>query len=361
MVGSYRNKYEYDAGDSGYGGFALVPNQYLKGIKNLNLAKSSLRYLCASYSPLSEIDLREMSELEFVELLYCGNLAKFSLGSHPKLERLCIEDCNLEALDISGCPGLRDLRSALNNYNSINWGTTGSNLWHICVRNAAFTVALPPFTQFPALRELLISNDNQTGAFVINNPGIVEIQAYENKYSSADVSGCSSLQKLSLSGNPLTSLSLGTADVIKYVALKDCNLTQSLVDYVLQTIDQKNIESGELDLTGNAAPSTAGIAHAQNLRTKRWTVNISTGPASLESWHSVPPRVIVNSSEIKIHLYENLEKWDSEIYSLNGTRLSQKAVHGDVLVYDISAYQPGIYILHFSKGNRRKIIKFMKP
>jgi hypothetical protein len=75
----------YDASDGGYGGFALVSSQNVSGFQNLNLAKSSLQYLCASYNPLTELDLREFTALKFVELLSCNNLATIRLGTHPVL------------------------------------------------------------------------------------------------------------------------------------------------------------------------------------------------------------------------------------------------------------------------------------
>ena len=119
---------------------------------------------------MTELDLRELTALKFVELFQCQNLATLRLGSHPVLERLCVEDCNLDSLDLSGCAALEDLRGALNNYTSINWGSIGQSLWHICIRdNPQITVNIPDLTQFPVLRELLIWNTNQTGAFVCHS------------------------------------------------------------------------------------------------------------------------------------------------------------------------------------------------
>ena len=158
----------YDASDGGYGGFALVDNQQVLTIENLSLAKSSLQYFCASYNPLSELDIRGFSALKFIELLYCRNLMNLYLDSHPVLERLCVEGCNLASLDLSGLTGLKDLRGAENNYTSINWGSIGALLWHICVRsNPQFNVNIPALTQFPLLQELLIWDANQNGEFVV--------------------------------------------------------------------------------------------------------------------------------------------------------------------------------------------------
>ena len=266
----------YDAGDNGYGGFAMVANQNIMKFQNLALAKSSLQYLCASYSPLSELDLSELSALRFVELLYCPNLANLKLGNHPVLERLCVEGCNLGSLDLSECFALEDLRSGSNNYTSIDWGSIGTKLWHMCVRsNPRLTENLPGMTQFPLLRELLTWNDNQTGAFVCHSSIIQRIDSYDNHYTSVDISGCTSLKELSLSGSKLASLDLSQASNLIDIQLKNCGLKASLVDNVLQIIDGAGKSDGYLELDGNAPPTTEGLLHYDNLKTKGWTIFIT--------------------------------------------------------------------------------------
>ncbi len=272
----------YDALDGGYGGFALVAKQNVAEFQNLSLAKSTLEYLCASYNPLTELDLSEFTALKFVELLNCANLSTFTLGTHPVLERLCVEDCNLNALDLSGCPALEDLRAASNDYTSINWGSTGALLWHICIRsNPQITVSLPDLTQFPLLRELLTWDDNQTGAFICHSSVIQSIESYNNHYTSADISGCTSLRLFSLSGNNLTSIDLGSANNLTNVLLKDCGLTTSLTDYVLSTLDGAGQSDGNLDINGNAAPSVDGLVHLWNLQGRGWTIPGTTGPTGI--------------------------------------------------------------------------------
>jgi uncharacterized protein YjdB len=271
----------YDATDGGYGGFAFVPNQNVSGFQNLALAKSSLQYICASHNPLTELDLRELTALKFVELLNCQNLATLWLGIHPVLERLCVEDCNLHSLDLSGCIAIKDFRSALNNYSSINWGTTGAALWHICVRsNPKFSVNLPELTQFPLLRELLTWDDNQTGAFVCHSSVIQRIDSYDNHYTSADISGCTNLIQFSLSGSQLASLNLGTANNLTDVQLNNCGLTESQIEYVLQTLDVAGQSNGILELTGDTPQSLNGLTHFNNLIGKGWTINITKFPVT---------------------------------------------------------------------------------
>lgn len=353
----------YDAADGGYGGFAMVPNQYVSGIQNLSLAKSSLQYLCASYSPLTELDLRELTALKIVELLYCQNLATLKLGTHPVLERLCVEDCNIGSIDLAGCAALADLRSALNNYTSINWGTTGSAIWHICVRsNPKLSSSIPDLTQFPLLRELLTWNDNQTGAFVCHSSIIQRIDSYDNHYTSADISGSTSLVQFSLSGSKLASLDLGTANNLTNVQLKDCDLTESQIDYVLQKLDGAGLSNGNLELNGNAAPSAAGLVYHNKLKQRGWTIAINSVTGIFDTGgKDEPTKIIMNSFEMKMLLKDDFISWKADLYNFNGYLIVSKFVESDILVFDILSLTSGIYFVVLSKGEKKRVAKVIKP
>jgi len=56
------------------------------GISESNPGESSLQYLCASYNPIKELDLREFTALKFVELFNCYFLDTLKLGSNPVLK-----------------------------------------------------------------------------------------------------------------------------------------------------------------------------------------------------------------------------------------------------------------------------------
>lgn len=267
----------YDSSYGGYGGFAMVKKQNVLGFKNISLARSSLKYLCASYSPLSELDLTGFTELRFIELVFCHNLATLKLGTHPSLERLCIEDCNLSSIDLSGCHELEDYRGASNRYTSVIWGNTGAKLFYLSVEsNPQFASNLPDLTQFPLLKELVIWDDNQTGPFICHNRVIGKIDASDNHYTSVDISGCTDLSELYFSGNKLVSLNLGTANNLTKVQLSNCYMAESLTDYVLQTLDMAGLSDGELYLSGNAPPSASGMVCHDNLKSKGWTVSITS-------------------------------------------------------------------------------------
>lgn len=351
----------YDAGDGGYGGFAMVANQYVLGFQNLSLAKNSLRYFCASNNPLTELDLRGFSQIEFVELYLCYNLDTLKLSTHPVLERLCVEECNLSALDISGCSGLEDFRGALNAFTSINWGSIGERIWHICIRdNPQFNVQLPDLTQFPLLWELYTWNDNQTGTFVCHSSVIRSIYSYDNHYTSADIRGCTSLTGLYLSGSQLASLDLGTANKLTNVRLKDCGLTESLIDYVLHTLDVAGRSNGYLDLNLNAAPSAEGLVHLANLTGRGWTTGIVTD-ITVPQNKIEPLKIIVTSYEMKILLSNDFISWKADLYNLQGGVVYSKLVEDDNLVFNTSSLATGIYIIVLSSGEKKRLAKVIKP
>lgn len=347
----------YDASDGGYGDFAMVSNQNVIGFSNLQLAKNSLRYICASYNPLAELDLRNMDALGFVELYKCNFLKRLRLGTHPELERLCVESCDLDSLDISGCTNLEDLRGALNSYKSIEWGSIGQSLWHICIRdNPRMVQNLPDLTRFPVLRELLNWNTNQTGAFVIHSSAIRVIESSGNHYTSVDVSDCPTLRNINFSGSQLTSLNFGNGNYMKDVRLINCDLTQMLVDYVLQVLDGAGHYYGILDLTGNSAPSSTGLTHITSLISRGWTINVATG---LEDPVDDPGamKIIQTQDEIRILLKDDFINWQAGLYTLTGNRIISKQIAGNELVFNITGLSTGIYVVELSDGRQRQIKK----
>ena len=350
----------YDASDDGYGPFDTVANQNVLGFQNLSLAKNSLQYICANYNLLTELDLREFTSLKFIELYRCPNLVSLKLGFHPVLERLVAEDALIDSIDISGCPALADFRSALNKYTTINWGSTGQKLWHICIRdNPQYIGNIPNLTEFPLLRELLIWNLSQTGPFVCNSPVIWEIDAFDNQYTSADVSGTTNLFYLSLSGSPLTSINLGTGYNLGKVYLKNCGLNESQVDYVLNILDVAGRLNGILEISGNEAPTGVGLTHLNNLISRGWTIDYSIVSGFTEE--IAPLKIIVNHNEIKTLLDGNYISWKADLYNSRGDLVMSKFVNSDVLIFDISSLPAGVYFEVLSNGKNTEVAKFYKP
>lgn len=351
----------YDASDGGYGDFDMVQNQNILKFDNLGLAKDSLQYLCASYNPLTELDLTGFTELQFIELFRCVSLTTLKLDYHPVLERLCVENCHLSELDLSGCPALGDLRGALNAYTAIEWGTIGDSVWHICIRdNPQMIQNLPDLSQFPALTELLNWNTSQTGPLVCNSNTIRQIESYNNNYTSVDVSNSANLWRLYLSGNSLTSIDIGNGLRLYQVKLDNCNLSQSQVDYVLKTLDAAGRSNGTLDLTSNAAPSIEGITYMGNLIAKGWTVEIMTGLEVPVSFSAIKG-IILSEDELRITLDDGLISWDAGLYNMGGIQVLQQLINSDEIVFNISSLAPGMYIIELSDGTQKHTKKIIIP
>jgi hypothetical protein len=105
---------------------------------------------------------------------------------------------------------------------------------------------------------------------------IERIDASDNHYTSVDRSGCTNLVEVYLSGNKMTSLNLGAANNLTQVSLNNCYIAESLTDYVLQTLDVAGLSDGELYLSGNAPPSASGMVCHDNLKSKGWTISITS-------------------------------------------------------------------------------------
>lgn len=351
----------YDAADGGYGNFAMIPHQNVLKLNNLQLAEN-LEYLCANYSLLTELDLRGLDALRFVELFRARSLSRIHLDNHPVLERLCVEDCDLDSLDLSGCPGLKDLRAAMNEYKFINWGSIGQLLWHICIRdNPQMEVNLPDLTQFPVLWELLIWNTNQKGAFVCSNPRVREITAYANHYTSADLTGCTNLKTLDLSENPLNLLNLGSAAQLANIKLRNCGLSPDQVDNVLKTLDEAGRLNGYLDLSGNASASFPARTHYFNLKNKGWTIVEITTDINFVPGNTDNVKMSITGHEIRLDFLNDFSGWNATLYDLNGRFILARPVNENIFTLDITLLAPGLYFIALSNGADKHIFKFIKP
>ena len=161
----------------------------------------------------------------------------------------------------------------------INWGTTGANLWHICVRDNPQITSTFPFSQFPILKDFFNWNDNQTGTLHLTSTSLKNVRSANNHYNAAVFCGCFPAGRngvIEIQNNNLTSLDISNDPGLIYVNASFNSLDQAAVDGVLQILDSYETYVGYLDLTGNAAPSTIGKAHANNLTSRLWGVKVSS-------------------------------------------------------------------------------------
>ena len=191
---------------------------------------------------------------------------------------------------------------------------------------------------------------------------ITRIDSYDNHYTSADISGTTSLVQFSLSGSKLASLDIGTANNLTNVQLKDCDLTESQIDYVLQKLDGAGLSNGNLELNGNAAPSAAGLVYHSNLKQRGWTIAINSVTDIFDiGGKEETTKIIMNSFELKMLLKDDFISWKADLYNFNGYLIVSKLVESDILVFDISSLSPGIYMVVLSKGEKKRVAKVIKP
>lgn len=280
----------YDSNDGGSDDIEHVPDQHVSAVGGMNVVAATLRQWCSSYNRLSSLDFSNFVNLDTIECYQSKNLVSVNLHNTPQLRRLCLEQCNLAALDVSQSPLLEDLRGAINQYATVEYGSTGAHLWHICTRdNEQIThrSLYSDLSKFPNISELFIWNDNQAGTLRVpaSSPDkYVFLIAYGNDYTHLDLRGAlrnpENTGIVDLSNNQLVSVNINGCVQISSLDLNDNLLSSATVDYILVALDSlgrsrantPSWTSLDVDLTGNAVPGPAGMAAARSLAAKGWRV-----------------------------------------------------------------------------------------
>jgi hypothetical protein len=236
-----------------------------------------LQVWASSQNPITALDFSNFTALHTIECFYCTSLATIRLRNVPSMTRLCLEHCNISYLDLSEAPSLADLRGASQKSSTytINWGTTGAHIWHICVRDNIHITSTLPSSQFPILKDFYVWNSNQSGTLHLTSTNLKRVESFNNHYNTAVFSGCFPAGRkgtVNIYDNNLTSLDISNDPGLLYLNASRNSLNKTAVDGVLQTLDSYNTNGGYLDLTGNAVPSVIGIAHADNLTARGWKV-----------------------------------------------------------------------------------------
>jgi len=275
----------YDGSDGGEppgsSTIAALAQQNVIAVSGLENVAPYLQVWASNYNPVTALDFSDFTALHTVECFSCRSLATIGLRNVPSLTRLCVEQSNISYLDLSEAPSLADLRGASQRSSTytINWGTTGANIWHICVRDNPQIKTIFPFSQFPILRDFYNWNDNQNGTLHLTSTNLKSVLSANNYYSAAVFSGCFPEGRngvVEIQNNNLRSLDISNDSGLLYLNASFNSLNQTEVDGVLQTLDSYNTNGGSLDLTGNAAPSGTGTEYANNLTTRDWEVKVSS-------------------------------------------------------------------------------------
>jgi hypothetical protein len=270
----------YDAGDGGPYSIPFLDQQNVVVVTGMANMAPYLQIWCSSNNPIQSLDFSNFTQLTEIECYLCQSMASVNLHNTPLLSRACFEDNNLAALDLSESPSLADLRGAVNAYPSITWGTTGAQVWHICVRdNPQMTSNLPDMSQFPLLQELFVWNDNQTGELHPTSEHLTSVLATGNYYETADFTGCFPAGRngeIEISYNALTSLNISNCPGLMRLSAKSNKLNRAAVDEILGVLDAFGTNGGRVDLTENALPTDTGRTYATNLADRGWTVELDT-------------------------------------------------------------------------------------
>ena len=238
-----------------------------------------LRYFAASYNPITNtLNFAGCTNLETIECFESTTLQHVVLTNLPALRRVCLEDADLQELDLSGNPALEDLRGALNAYTEIIVDRgTGPNLWHWCTRdNPQLTQSFQTImTNFFALQELFIWNDNQAGHLSLVSTNLISVLDQDNRYTSADFTDKTTLRDCILSGNQLTNLVLAGCSGLQILDARHNRLPADVLDALLSLIDTSMPIIYNVDLSQNAGiPSDTGYTHYSNLVARGVTISV---------------------------------------------------------------------------------------
>lgn len=271
----------YDGADGGVTpGSDTIENlekQDVIAVTGLENVAPYLQIWASNYNPITSLDFSNFTALHTIECFYCKSLNTIRLRNVPSLTRLCLENCNISELDLSEAPSLADFRGASQNSQaySINWGTTGANMWHICIRDNPQMTSPLPASQFSLLKDFYVWNGNQSGTLHLTSTNLKSVLSSNNQYTAANLSGCfpaGGKCTVNLYDNDLTSLDISNDPGLFSLNVSRNSLNQTAVDGILQTLDSYETRGGHVDLTENAAPSRTGVAHASNLTARGWEV-----------------------------------------------------------------------------------------
>ena len=240
---------------------------------------TGLRYFAASYNPLTNtLDFTGFTALEAVECFMASTLQHVVLTNLPSLKRVCLEDADLQELDLSGNPALEDLRGALNGYTEIRLDRgTGPAIWHWCTRdNPQLAQSFQDLmTNCFALREFFIWNDNQSGHLAPVSTNLQHLLAANNHFTSADFTGHDTLLVCDLSANALTNLVLEGCTALQTLDAHANQLGTAALDALLAFLDTSAPGLYRADLAQNAGlPSGTGYAHCAALIARGVSVSV---------------------------------------------------------------------------------------
>ncbi len=255
------------------------------GLSGVNRMRA-LQYLLAEQIPslTGTVDCSGMAHLTNIEL-FGSSATAVNISGCGSLARLDFEACAVPAVNLNlAGSSLYDLRAAAQQDGYLQLAALNAPLvsqYHFCVRDQ-IVYGMPDIqTAFPVIDQLWIWNTVQAGALTVRSGSLTSLQAYENWYASADLTGqfprvsATPTGYLDLHANQLTSVTLTGCPGLAYIDLSDNQLSQAAIDGILATVSGWGTSGGTLNLGGNAAPGTAGTADVTTLQGRSWTVTVA--------------------------------------------------------------------------------------
>jgi hypothetical protein len=242
-----------------------------------------VRFLAANITTLTgTIDFTGLSWLQSVEC-YGSRVQSVNLSGCTSLVRVCLESNDLASVNLGpALGGLTDFRAAAQRGGTLTmvpWPGDLASLYHFCGHGQVIAFDLSKLT---VVEELLIWNTGQSGAFAPQSAALRAALAYDNNYTTADLTGQFPAGRancvLDLHGNLLTAVTLDGCDGLSTIDLSDNDLDEAAIDAILAEAASWGTSNGSIDLTSNAAPSGGGATAALTLAGRGWTVDVDEAP-----------------------------------------------------------------------------------
>ena len=159
----------------------------------------------------------------------------------------------------------------------------------------------------------------------------------------------------------------GNADIIN----AEKGTLQLIANVLPDYASDKTIIWSIINGTGQATINSSGVVTAisDGTVTARATANdasgaygeliISISNQAISEGIVILPILINN--EIKIYLDDNYLSWKAQLFDLQGRMIYNTFVESDTLLFNISSFSPGIYIVVLSSGDKIRVGKIMIP
>lgn len=268
-----------DSGDYNMGSGYNKAAQYVSGVSGVQNMTGLVRFAAANISTLAgTLDFTGLSWLQYIEL-YGSAIQDINLTGCTRLVRLCLESNDLATLDLNQvAANLKDLRAAVQDDGALTVSPSVVDfpqLYHWCTRDQDLSVI--PLSRLTAVRQMWAWNTGQVGSFAPVSTVLDSVLMYLNSYTSADLGGLIPAGRnaiVDLHGNDLASVDLTDCVGITVLDLSENLLNTAAVDGVLAEVESWATSAGTLDLSTNAAPTSAGRADSITLTGRGWTVTV---------------------------------------------------------------------------------------